>query len=321
MKIVHIGVIGAGVMGERHSRVCANLPRVKLVGVADPDEERGRQIADRYETTYFSDRRALLAQVDAVTIAAPTPAHYALTAECLERGLPVLVEKPITETIEQAQQLVHKAGERGLILQVGHIERFNPAFTELKHVTEDMTLIGVTMRRLSPFDTSNTDVDVIHDLMIHDLDLAVDLVGVELKGIAAWGRSINTEAIDHATSTLSFKDGPIVTLFASRVTEQKVRAIEVIAAGAYVEADLLNKSILVHRRTFPQYLDNHNITKYRQESVIERIHVPMFEPLMLELRHFVDCVRENRASQVPGSDGLRALQLAQAVANEIARQR
>ncbi len=318
MKVVRIGVIGAGVMGERHCRVCANLPHVELVGVADLNEERGRQVADRYETTYFPDRRALLSQLDAVTTAASTPAHYTLTAECLERGLPVMVEKPITETIEQARQLVQMADERGLVLQVGHIERFNPAFIELKHVTEDMTLIGVNMRRLSPFDTSNTDVDVIRDLMIHDLDLAADLIGSELEGVTAWGRSINTGATDHAVASLSFKDGPIVTLFASRVTEQKVRAIEVIAEGAYIEADLLNKSVLVHRRTLPQYLDNHNVTKYRQESVIERIHVPMFEPLMLELRHFVDCVRENRPSRVPGRDGLRALQLAEAVANEIA---
>lgn len=162
------------------------------------------------------------------------------------------------------------------------------------------------MNRLSPFDTSNIDVDVVRDLMIHDLDLAVNAVGSDIETLHAWGRSINT-GVDHAVASLSFKDGPVATLFASRVTEQKVRAIEVIAEGAYIEADLLNKSILVHRRTFPQYLDNHHTTKYRQESVIERIHVPMFEPLMLELRHFTDCVRENRPSQVPGSDGLRAL--------------
>jgi len=161
-------------------------------------------------------------------------------------------------------------------------------------------------------------VDVIRDLMIHYLDLAVNLVGLEIEGINAWGRSISTGTTDHAVASLSFRNGPIVTLFASRVTEQKVRAIEVIAKGAYVEADLLNKSVLVHRRTFPQYLDNHDVTKYRQESIIERIHVPMSEPLMLELRHFVDCVRENRPSQVSGSDGLRALQLAEAVASEIA---
>jgi predicted dehydrogenase len=174
------------------------------------------------------------------------------------------------------------------------------------------------MRRLSPFDTSNTDVDVVRDLMIHDLDLAVDVVGLDIEGINAWGRSINTGAIDHAVASISFKDGPIVTLAASRVTEQKVRAIEVIAEGAYIEADLLNKSVLVHRRTFPRYLDNHNITSYRQESVIERIHVPMSEPLMLELRHFCDCVREDCPSQVPGRDGLRALRLAEAVADGIA---
>jgi len=317
MKLVRIGVIGAGVMGERHCRVCANLPRVELVGVVDPNQERGRQVAEAYETTFFADHRALFSQVDAVTIAASTSLHHALATEFLEQGLHAMVEKPITETIEEAQQLVQMADERGLILQVGHIERFNPAFIELKHVTEGMKLIGINMRRLSPFDTSNIDVDVIRDLMIHDLDLTTALVESELEGITAWGRSISTGTIDHAVANLSFKDGPIATLFASRVTEQKVRAIEIIADGAYVEADLLNKTVMVHRRTFPQYLDNHNITKYRQESIIERIHVPMFEPLMLELRHFVDCVRQNRQSDVPGRDGLRALELAEAVARFI----
>jgi virulence factor len=318
MKTMRIGVIGAGVMGERHCRVCSNLPRVELVGVADLNEERGRQVAEHHDTAYFQDHRALLAQVDAVTIAASTPAHYALAAECLERGLPVMVEKPIAETIEQAQKLVQMAEAKNLVLQVGHIERFNPAFIELKHVTDGMKLTGVNVRRLSPFDTSNTDVDVIRDLMIHDLDLVMNTVGLEVEGVNAWGRTIHTGAIDHAVATLSFRGGPIATLAASRVTEQKVRAIEVTAEGAYIEADLLNKSVLIHRRMFPQYLDNRSTTKYRQESVIERIHVPMAEPLMLELRHFVDCVRENRPCQVPGSEGLRALQLADAITHEIA---
>lgn len=317
MKTIRIGVIGAGVMGERHCRVCANLPRVELIGVADLNEERGRQVAEHHDTVYFRDHTALLAQIDAVTIAASTSAHYALTAECLQRGLPVMVEKPIAETIQQAQELVHMAEDKNLVFQVGHIERFNPAFIELKHVTDGMKLTGINVRRLSPFDTSNTDVDVIRDLMIHDLDLVMDAVGLDIEGVHAWGRTIHTGAIDHAVATISFCEGPIATLAASRVTEQKVRSIEVTAEGAYIEADLLNKSVLIHRRTFPQYLDNHSVTKYRQESVIERIHVPMFEPLMLELRHFVDCVRENRASQVPGRAGLRALQLADAITREI----
>jgi predicted dehydrogenase len=317
MGAVRIGVIGAGKMGERHCRVCANLPRVELVGLSDLDPQRGHQVADWYDTGYFADRQALLSQVDAVTIAAPTQVHHSLAVECLQQGLHVMVEKPIAETIEQARQLVTLADGQGLILQVGHIERFNPAYVELKHVVEDLDIVGVSMRRLSPFDTSNVDVDVIRDLMIHDLDLAVDLVGVEPDGIVAWGRSIHTGAIDHAVTTLSFQGGPIATLFASRVTEHKVRAVEVIADGAYIEADLLNKTVLVHRRTFPQYLDNHHTTKYRQESVIERIHVPMSEPLMLELRHFTNCVREGHPSDVSGHDGLRALELTERVVRSL----
>ena len=319
MNIAHMGVIGAGVMGERHCRVCANLPRVELVGIADLNEERGREVAERYETTYFSDYKALLPHLDAVVIAASTPAHYALAAECLERGLHTLVEKPIAETAQQAEHLVRIAERRGLVLQVGHIERFNPAFIELKHVVDGMHLIGINVRRLSPFDTSNTDVDVIRDLMIHDLDLVMDAVGLDFEKLSASGRSTNTHAVDYATATLSFRNGPTATLTASRVTEQKVRAIEVTAEGAFIEADLLNKSVLVHRRMFPQYLDNHSTTKYRQESLIERIFIPTSEPLMLELRHFVDCVRMNCPTRVPGTDGLRVLRLAEAVACEVMR--
>jgi predicted dehydrogenase len=226
----------------------------------------------------------------------------------------VLVEKPMTETLEEAKQLVIKANEYNKILQVGHIERFNPAYLELKNVTEGMKLVAVNVRRLSPFDTSNTDVDVIRDLMIHDLDLVVDLVGNSLEGLNAWGRSLSTEAIDHAVANLSFRQGPIATLFASRITEQKVRLIEVIAEGAYIEADLLSKSLLIHRRTFPQFFD---ADKYRQESIIERIHVPMAEPLMLELSYFTECVREGKSSRVSGKDGYYALQLAQAVTDQI----
>ncbi|MBN1875437.1 MAG: Gfo/Idh/MocA family oxidoreductase [Anaerolineae bacterium] len=314
---VRIGVIGAGIMGERHCRVCANLPRVTLVGIADLDTKRGSMIAERYATTYFPNHRDLLPELDAVTIAASTPAHYVLAAECLEQGVHVLVEKPITETVAQAEQLVQLAEAKELVLQVGHIERFNPAFVELKHVTEGLRLISVNMHRLSPFDTSNTDVDVVRDLMIHDLDLALGLVGAAPETLQAWGRTLHTKAIDHAVAHLSYTDGPIVMAFASRITEQKVRKIEVIAEGAYIEADLLNKSVLVHRRTLPEYLNGHNTTKYRQESIIERIHVPMYEPLMLELKHFTDCVREGTPPQVSGIDGLHALALAEQVAEQI----
>lgn len=317
METVRIGVIGVGVMGERHCRVCANLPKVELVGLADLNAERGQQVAAMYDTNYMSDYRALLPRVDAVTIAASTPAHYTLAKACLEAGKHVMVEKPITEKVEQAEALITLADEHKLVLQVGHIERFNPAFTELKNVLEGMPIIAVNMRRLSPFDTSNTDVDVIRDLMIHDLDLITHLVPQTLVGLVCWGRTIHTGAVDHAVASMSFENGPIATLIASRVTEHKVRAVEVIIDGAYIEADLLNKTVFVHRRTFPQFIGNSQTVKYRQESVIERIYVPMSEPLMLELRHFTDCVRQGRSSDVSGHDGLHALKLAQDVAASV----
>lgn len=316
MNLLRVGVIGVGTMGERHCRVFSSLRHVHVVGVADMNAGRGQAVAAQYDTRYFEDHRQLLNEVDAISIVTTTPAHFGLAMEALDHDVHVLVEKPLTETLSQGEKLVAEAERRNLVLQVGHIERFNPAYIELKNVTEGMRLIAINVRRLSPFDLSNTDVDVIRDLMIHDLDLVANLVGTYLEGINAWGRSINTGAIDHAVANLSFRDGPIATLFASRITEQKVRMIEVIAEGAYIEADLLGKSVLVHRRTLPQYLDNPQATKYRQESVIERMYVPMAEPLMLELRHFVESVSEGKPNIVPGRDGLYALQLAQAVADQ-----
>jgi predicted dehydrogenase len=302
-------------MGERHCRVYSNLRHVKLIGAADRDPGRGRAIAARHGTCYFEDHRQLLTEVDAVSVATTTPSHFHLAMESLEHGVHVLVEKPLTETVEQGEQLVAEAERRGRILQVGHIERFNPAYMELKNVATGMRLIGVNMQRQSPFNLSNFDVDVIRDLMIHDLDLITDFVGTDLEGLSAWGRSISNNGLDYAVANLSFRDGPIATLVASRTTEQKVRLVQVIAQGAYIEADLLSKSLQIHRQTFPEYLTNHQMTRYRQESIIERIHVPMAEPLMLELLHFVECVGQNKPSSVPGQDGVRALRLAQAVAD------
>ena len=316
MDTLRVGIIGVGVMGERHCRVYSSLRNVQVVGVADRDARRGQAVATQYETRYIEDHRHLLDQVQAVSIATTTPAHFDLAMQALEHNVHVLVEKPLTETLEQGERLVAEAERRNLTLQVGHIERFNPAYMELKNVTEGMRLVAINIRRLSPFHLSNTDVDVIRDLMIHDLDLVTHLVGTRLEGINAWGRSISTGSIDHAVANLSFRDGPIATLCASRITEQKVRLMEVIAEGAYIEADLLSKSVSVHRRTLPQYLDNNQATKYRQESIIERIYVPMAEPLMLELRHFVECVHQQKPNSIPGRDGLYALRLAQAVADQ-----
>jgi predicted dehydrogenase len=311
---VRVGVIGVGAMGRRHYRVYSNLRYARLVGVFDAASEAGRQVTQEYGGSAYEQMDDLLDHVDAVTLAVPTPLHFDLAMHCLERGIHVLVEKPITETLAQAKALTQAAEDSGLIVQIGHIERFNPAYLELKNVLQHMTVLAVDLRRLSPFQGSNTDVDVVLDLMIHDIDLACDLIGHDPTMVNACGLTACTDVLDYAVAYLGFGAGPLVTMTASRVTEQKVRAIDVTAREAYVEADLLNKTIQVHRRTVGEYLNySHQGVKYRQESIVERIHVPIFEPLFLELQHFVSRIQEHRTPLVPARDGLRALRLAMAI--------
>lgn len=316
MKATRIGVIGVGLMGERHCRVYANLRGVELVGVYDANSVRGREIADKYDVRTFDSPAALLHEVDGVTIATPTPVHFDLAMESIAAGAHTLIEKPMALTLEQGRVLVEVARASGLAVQVGHIERFNPGYIELKNVADDLPVVAITIRRLNSFDASNTDVDVINDLMLHDIDLLLNLVSQPVEGLSAYGRSMRNGAIDHAVANFGFRDGPIATLIASRVTQQKVRTVDITARNAYVEGDLLNKSLTIHRRVFGEYL-NTTLHKYRQESVIEQIYIPAAEPLMLQLQHFIGCIREKRKPDVSPEDGLRAMQVAAEIAHSI----
>lgn len=316
MSRLRVGVIGAGTMGERHCRVYASLPTVELVGVYDPVTSRAGEVAQRYGTRAIPRLETLLARVDGVSIATPTPAHLPVALECLARGVHILVEKPLAETVSDAEAICAAARRAGVLLQVGHIERFNPAYTELRAILEDLEVVGMAVRRLSPFDTSRTDVDVVFDLMIHDLDLLLDLLGDDVEDVHAQGRAVHTSAIDFAVANIAIRNGPIATITASRVTQQKVRAIEVTAADAYVEADMLNKTVSIYRRTLTEHgavrrgPDGAPAARYRQESLVERIHVPSAEPLALELSDFVRCIAEGRPPLVDGAAALAALRLA-----------
>jgi predicted dehydrogenase len=320
MDRVKVGVIGVGNMGQRHCRVYSSLPQARLVGVCDIAPEVGARIARQYGVPFYASVDRLLSHVDAVSIATPTALHYDLAMRCLARGVHVLIEKPITDSPEQAEALAQAAAASGLVVQAGHIERFNPTYLELKAVLKDVTILAINLRRLSAYAGSNTDVDVILDLMIHDLDLALDLLGQEPTAVDAYGLTAFSGAVDHAVAHLWVDAGPLVTITASRVTEQKIRAIEVTAAEAYLEGDLLNKTISVHRHTIGQYLSNHQRgVKYRQEGIIERIHVPMFEPLLLELEHFVECVLHRQPPRVPIGDAVKALRLAFLIRDAVGR--
>lgn len=314
MDYVRMGVIGAGMMGQRHCRIYSNLRRTQLVGICDARPETGQRIAQQYDVPFYENLEDMLKQVDAVSLVTPTPYHFDLAMRCLAQGVHVLIEKPITETLEQAEILTKTAEASNRIVQVGHIERFNPTFSELRNVLEDVTPLAINLRRLSPYEGSNTDVDVVLDLMIHDLDLVLNLMNQTPISVTAYGLTAFSGAIDHAVAHLSFESGPLVTVTASRVTEQKVRSLEVTAMEAYLEGDLLNKSILVHRRTIGEYLNNN---KYRQESIVERIHVPIIEPLFAELQHFVESILEGKAPRVSARDGLNALRLAHQIRGAI----
>jgi virulence factor len=314
IKPIRVGVIGTGIMGERHCRVYSNLRGAEFVGVFDVNHLRGHEVAEKYGARYFDAPIDLLREVDAVTIATPTPHHFDLAMEAFIAGVHTLIEKPMALTLEQGRALAEAAHKSGLTVQVGHIERFNSTFTELKNVTDDMPIVAVMIRRQNSFDASNKDVDVINDLMIHDIDLLLNLIGQPVQEVTACGRAVLNGAIDHAVANFNFREGPIATLIASRVTQTKVRTIDITAQNAYVQGDLMNKSVSIHRRLMNEYKG----AKYRQESVVENIYIPMAEPLMLEQQHFLSCIHEKKQPIVSVEDGLRAMEYAAQI-SEMAR--
>ena len=321
MNRVRVGVIGVGRMGKNHCRVYSMLRHADLVGIYDMNANSGQSLSEQYETRFFANLEELLAEVDAVSIATPTPSHFDLAMLALRHRKHILIEKPMTETLAQAYLLAAAAQESGKVVQVGHIERFNPTYGELKHIVDNLSPLVINFRRLSPYAGSNTDVDVVLDLMIHDIDLLLDLVGQQPILCEATGISALSGTIDHAIATMHFANGLLLTVNASRVTEQKVRSIEVIAREAYVEGDLLSKSIAIHHSTIGEYQSNNQRgVKYRQEGYVERIHVPASEPLFLEIQHFVDCVRHQTEPLVSAQQGVKTLELAMQIRQQINRQ-
>lgn len=307
MDPVRIGVIGTGRMGQSHCRVYSNLRHAKFVGICDANADLGKDIAKRHEVSFFRDVDSLLENVDAVSVCTPTPDHFEIVKRCLDQNIHVMVEKPFTETLEQAGALKEAASKSKVVVQVGHIEKYNPAFIELRKVLDGMEVLAMNFNRLSPFQGSNVDVDVVLDLMIHDIGLVVDMFHTEPVSVDAHGFSVFTKTIDYGMAILKYEPELLLSLTASRVTEQKIRAISVTTRDAYIEADLLHKTIEVHRRTLGDYVNQKNSHKYRQESLIERIVVPAMEPLFLELQDFVTCVSESKTPQVTAENGYDAL--------------
>lgn len=311
MEDLRLGVIGVGRMGANHCRVINSIRSSLLVGVYDLAEERAAEVANKYGTKAYPDLGSLLRDVDAVCISTPTQSHMQIVEVCIQHGVHMLVEKPLADTPQNAQQLVDSLKREKLIVQVGHIERFNPAYRELRSLLQDTPILTMDFRRLSPFPGSNTDVDVIYDLMVHDIDLMFDLLGEAPKSLMASGLTAFSDQIDHTSVIVEYPGGPLVTLTASRLTEEKIRMIEVATPNAFIEADLLDKKVSVNRRTIGEYINfNKQGVKYRHESLVERILVPSVEPLLMQWQHFVDSVRGKVEPEVSVIDGWRAIDYA-----------
>ncbi len=306
-----IGVIGVGNMGQHHTRVLSLLKDVELIGVADVNVERGLDIASKYRVRFFENYEEMLPHVEAVCIAAPTKLHYKVGLDCLKQGVHVLIEKPIAASIAEAESLVNAAADTNCILQVGHIERFNPAFQELSKVLETEELLALEAHRMSPYSQRANDVSVVLDLMIHDLDLILELAGSNVTKLSATGsRAEESQYLDYVTATLNFANGIVATVTASKVTHRKIRCISAHCKQCLTEADFLNNEILIHRQTTANYTTDYGQVLYRQDGLIEKVYTSNIEPLHAELEHFVSCVRGGNQPSVGGEQALKALRLA-----------
>ena len=307
---VKVGVIGIGNMGWHHARVLSLLRDADLIGVADPDPERGHMATEQFGCRWFADYREMLSEVEAVCIAVPTLLHHPVGLACLQAGLHVLIEKPIAARQDEATSLINAAHQAHRLLQVGHIERFNPAFRELIKVVANEEVVVLEGRRHSPHSDRANDVSVVLDLMIHDIDLVLELAQAPVVRLAAAGGRSAEGPIDYVNATLGFENGVVASLTASKMSHRKIRSLSAHCRSSLVETDFLNHTLHIHRRAHEWVSADHGELLYRNDGFIEEVSTTSIEPLYAELEHFLQCVRGRETPAVDGLQASRALKLA-----------
>ena len=296
---IRVAVVGVGYLGEHHARIYSSMNDVELIGVADENRERADDIANKYETRPFYNYRELFDRVEAVSIAAPTTLHYPIALDFISRNIDVLIEKPITTTIDQADSLINEAEKNGVLVQAGHVERFNKAFSAMKKYVTNPRFIE--SHRMGPYVGRGIDVDVVLDLMIHDIDIILSLVKSKLNDIRAIGVPVLTNHIDIANARLEFDNGCIANVTASRVSKDKMRKIRIFQPDTYVSIDYGQQSMAVFSR----------ITHDGAPGITsEEISLEKEEPLLAELTSFIESVRNRNKPVVTGVDGREALRVA-----------
>jgi len=325
-----VAVIGVGRLGSQHARVYASLPGVKLVAVVDRDEEKARAIARKYKALALTDQRELPPEVKAVSVVVPTSDHLAVGRDLLESGRHVLIEKPMARTVEEARELVRLARERNLVLQVGHIERFNPVVVAaLPKITRPRF---IEVRRISPFSFRSSDIGVVLDVMIHDIDIILELVRSDLAEVQAVGVPVLGKSEDIANARLVFESGCVADVTASRVSLKAERKIRVFQEDAYLSLDLLTGKGVHYWKGEKLRSGEFDPTRYTPDMLgdikafvfgkligHEKLKVKKREPLAAELESFVGSVRDGTPSLVPGEHGLRALSVAERIVAEVSR--
>jgi len=306
-----MGVIGVGNMGRHHVRILSLLKDIELIGVSDVDLTKGIEIASQYQTHFYENYEELLPRVDAVCIAVPTRLHHEVGSRCLKAGVHILIEKPIAADLAEAESLVNLASETGCILQVGHIERFNPAFRELSKVIQTESILALEARRLSPYSDRANDVSVVLDLMIHDIDLLLELSASPVVRLTASGSTSNNSGnLDYVTANLGFANGVVATLTASKITHRKIRCLAVHCKNSLIETDFLTNEILIHRHQTQNLSPERQKVFYQQDGITEKVYTSNVEPIHAEIEHFVNCIRGGERPSVGGEQALKALRLA-----------
>ena len=302
MDKLNVGVIGVGYLGSLHARVYSQLEGTTLIGVCDCYKKRAKKISRKYRTDYYLDYKDLLTKVQAVSIAVPTHLHYKIAKDFLNAGVNVLIEKPITKNLAEAGELISIAKKKDVILQVGHIERFNSAIRAVEGILKEPRFIEC--HRMGPFKERVTDVGVVLDLMIHDIDIVLGLVKSEVKSLEAVGVKIVSDHEDIANVRLTFANGTISDLIASRVTKKVRRTISIFQKDTYISLNYANQSANIH-------------TKKGNKIKKKKLKVKAEEPLKKELESFVNCVIKKEKPIVSGEDGYRALAVALEIGDRI----
>ncbi len=319
MKTVRAGVVGVGRMGEYHVGILSEIPNVEIIGVVDASPDRASFIAKQYNIpSHYSNHQELFGKVDVVIVSVPTSFHYPVAKDFLRAGIHVLLEKPCANDLEHARDLFDTAAKNKVTLHIGHIERFNGAVQEIDKIVTDP--LFVECRRMGPFSNRIKDDGVVLDIMIHDIDIVLNLIKSKVVEINVTGASVFTEKDDIVNAQLKFENDCIANIVASRASQNKVRTLEVTQKDSYVLLDYTDQEIYVHRKSSSEHVVTKDALRYKQESHVERIFVHKDNPLKLEIKHFLDCAANGSPRNVAVDNELYSLEIALEILNQFNRQ-